>query len=396
MKASTLLKTAVFVVILAALGVAGSLYLRTAPDAAKAPVATAAPPPVAVSVAAAREMPVTIWDEFSGRVMAIDHVEVRPRVSGMIEAIHFQDGQLVKQGDPLFTIDPRPFQADLDHAVATQTAAQARLAWAQTAVDRSHKLILLHAVAQSDLDEQNDTLLEAQANLQAAAAAVVSARLNLEYSAITAPVTGRVSRAEITVGNLVGAGVTAPVLTTVVSVSPVYVDFEIDEQTYIRYAAQGAAGNDGINRIPVEMGLASEEGYPHQGRLASIDNQLDTTSGTIRVRAVFDNTSGELTPGLYARVRTGEPGTESAILVDDRAVGTDQDKRYVMVVDADNKASYRTVTLGPIANGMRVIRSGLQKDERIVVDGLQRVHPNDIVAPVTVSMSGDHVASSSP
>jgi multidrug efflux system membrane fusion protein len=267
-----------------------------------------------------------------------------------------------------------------------QAGAQAQLALAQTDLDRSRRLIENHSIAQSELDQSNANLLEATASLKAADAAVQTAQLNLGYTEITAPVSGRVSRAEITVGNLVGAGVTAPVLTTVVSVSPVYVEFDIDEQTFIRYAANGAAGNTGMDHIPVSIGLASEEGYPHEGKLKSIDNQLDTTSGTIRARAIFDNTKGELTPGMFARVRTGGSATETAILIDDRAVGTDQDKKYVLVVGSDNRATYREVKLGPIVNGLRVIRSGLQKDERIVVNGLQRVRPNDIVAPTVVAM----------
>jgi multidrug efflux system membrane fusion protein len=350
------------------------------------PVASAAPAAVPVSVARVLEQSVTEWDEFSGRVQAIDSVQVRPQVSGIIEAVHFDDGQMVRKGDLLFTIDPRPFQAALDNAQAVEAGAEAKVALAQTNQNRNQQLIASHAIAQSELDQTNDALLEAQASLKAAQAAVQTAQLNLNYTAITAPVTGRASRAEITVGNLVGDGPTAPVLTTVVSVSPVYVAFEIDEQTYLRYAANGASGNSGIDKIPVSIGLANEAEYPRQGRIHSLDNQLDTTSGTIRVRAIFDNPTGELTPGLYARVRTGGSAAEKAILVDDRAVGTDQDKKYVMVIDADNKASYRAVTLGPIVNGLRVIRSGLQKDERIVVNGLQRVRPNSIVAPTEVAM----------
>jgi multidrug efflux system membrane fusion protein len=253
-------------------------------------------------------------------------------------------------------------------------------------LDRNKSLIASHAIAQSDLDTANDAFLEADAALKAAQAAVQTAQLNLNYTAITAPVGGRVSRAEITAGNLVGDGPTAPVLTTVVSVSPVYVEFEIDEQTYLKYLANGASGNNGIEHIPVEMGLANEQGYSRQGHLESIDNQLDTSSGTIRVRAVFDDPSGDLTPGLYAKVRTGGSASETAILVDDRAVGTDQDKKYVMVIDADNKASYRTVTLGPVVNGLRIIRSGLHEGEMIVVNGLQRVRPNSIVDPTKVAM----------
>jgi multidrug efflux system membrane fusion protein len=175
-------------------------------------------------------------------------------------------------------------------------------------------------------------------------------------------------------------------------VSPVYVNFEVDEQAYIRYAANGIAGNTGLEKIPVAIGLASEEGYPHQGHLRSVDNRLDTTSGTIRVRAVFDNGNGLLTPGMYARVRMGGSAAKSALLIDDKAVGTDQDKKFVMVVGADNKAVYRAVTLGPIVDGLRIVRSGLAKDEHIVVNGLQRVRPNDVVSPVAVSMDGRGLA----
>ena len=382
---------------LLAIGIAGSAFafwktggfslatLSIPPPAA----APAAPPPVPVSVAAVLEKSVTEWDDFSGRIQAIDHVEIRPQISGIIDAVHFEDGQLVKKGDLLFTIDPRPFQADLARAEASLASAQAHLALAQTNLDRSNQLIASHAIAQSDLDQSNDAFLEANANLKAAQAAVQTAQLNLNYTAITSPVNGRVSRAEITAGNLVADGSNAPLLTTIVSVSPVYVEFELDEQTYLKYAANGAQGNSGVDHLPVFMGLANEDGYPHQGHLQSIDNQLDTSSGTIRVRAVFDNTTGDLTPGLYAKVRTGGAAAETAILVDDRAVGTDQDKKFVMVVDADNKATYRTVTLGPIVNGLRIVRSGLHKDERIVVNGLQRVRPNQVVAPVEVAMDRD-------
>jgi multidrug efflux system membrane fusion protein len=344
-------------------------------------------------VAKVEEKSVTEWDEFSGRVRAIDHVEVRPQVSGIIEQVHFSDGQLVQKGDMLFTIDPRPFQAALAQAQATLAGAQAKLAYAHTNLARSQALIDSHAIAQTQLDSDNDAMLEADANVKLAQAAVFAAQINLDYTAINAPVDGRVSRAEITVGNFVGSGVSAPVLTSVVSVSPVYVEFEMDEQAFLKYAATGAAGNSNIDNIPVSMGLANEENYPHEGRLKSIDNVLDTTSGTIRIRAIFDNSNGELTPGLYAKVRTGSVNAAPAILVDDRAVGTDQDKKFVMVVGADNHVSYRAVTLGPVVDGLRIIRTGLQKDERIVVNGLQRVHPNSLVDPTEVAM--DRQAASS-
>jgi multidrug efflux system membrane fusion protein len=348
--------------------------------------AAAAPAATPVSVAAVLERSVTEWDDFSGRVEAVDQVEVRPRISGTIDAVHFQEGQLVKKGDRLFTIDPRPYKAEFARAEAARAGAQARLALAKTELERTRKLLEERAVAQRELDTRENAYQEADANLKATDAAVQTARLNLQYTEITAPIAGRVSRAEITVGNLVATGPTAPVLTRVVSVSPMYVNFEIDEPTYIRYSSTGAVGNSGVNRIPVEMGLTSETGYPREGHIKSFDNRLDNGSGTIRVRAVFDNDSGALTPGMFARVRTGTAHAENALLVDDRAIGTDQDKKYVMVVGADNKAVYRPVTLGPIVDGLRVIRGGLKKDERIVVDGLQRIRPNDSVTPQTVAM----------
>jgi multidrug efflux system membrane fusion protein len=397
MKISTILITSVVIIVaaVAALRATGTYpFAPTATPAAAA--ANAAPPPVPVSVATVIERPVTEWDEFSGRVRAIDRVEIKPQISGVIEQVHFSDGQLVQKGDPLFTIDPRPFQAALANAQAVEAGAQAKLDWSRINQNRNQVLIASHAIAQSDLDTTNDALLQADAALKAAQADVLTAQLNLNYCSITAPVTGRVSRAEITAGNLVRDGENAPVLTTVVSVSPVYVEFEIDEQAYLKYLANGANGNTGLDKIPVAIGLANEEGYPRTGRLESIDNQLDTTSGTIRVRAIFDNPTGELTPGLYAKVRTGTANSQPSILVDDRAIGTDQDKKFVMVIDDNNKANYRMITLGPIVDGLRVVLSGLQKGERIVVNGLQRVRPNSIVAPTEVAMDRSQQNSSAP
>lgn len=348
--------------------------------------APTAPPATPVTVANVLERSVTEWDDFSGRVEAVERVEIRPRISGTIDAVHFQDGQLVKKGALLFTIDPRPYKAELARAEAARAGASARLSLAKTELERTKRLLEDRAVAQRELDQRENALHEADANLKSADAAVLTARLNLQYTEITAPVAGRVSRAEITVGNLVATGPTAPTLTTLVSVSPVYVNFEIDEPTYIRYSSAGAVGNTGVNRVPVAMGLTSEDGYPRQGHVKSFDNRVDTGSGTIRVRAVFDNENGSLTPGMFARVRTGDSNAKNALLIDDKAVGTDQDKKYVMVVGTDNKVVYRQITLGPIVEGLRVVRSGLKKDERIVVNGLQRIRPNDTVAPEVVAM----------
>jgi multidrug efflux system membrane fusion protein len=369
----------------------GSIAAFTISSRAAKPPA-AAPAPTSVSVASVLEKNVVEWDDFSGRVEAVDRVEIRPRVAGTIDEVHFQEGQLVKKGQLLFTIDPRPYQAELARADAAVAGAQASVSLAKTEQDRTRRLIDEHAVAQREMDQRDNALVEANAALQAANAARLGARLNLDYTAITAPVAGRVSRAEITVGNVIAAGATAPILATVVSVSPVYVNFEIDESTYLRYASNGAVGNSGTDHIPVAVGLTNEEGYPRQGKIKSFDNKLDTGSGTIRVRAVLDNANGALTPGMYARVRTGGAAAADVVLIDDKAVGTDQDKKFVMVVGSDNKVIYRAITLGPMVDGLRIVRSGLKKDEKIVVNGLQRIRPNDTVTPVPVPMGTPVVA----
>lgn len=370
-------KTALAVSVLIVLGV-GS-YQVQGPVAA--PAAQAPAPATAVGVAEVIEKPVTEWSDFSGRIEAIEHVEIRPRVNGTIDAVHFQEGQIVNKGAPLFTIDPRPYQAALAKAQATRESAKARLFLAKTELARSSKLIVERAISQREQDQRANDLLEAQAALSAAQADVLSAELNVQYTTITAPVTGRVSRAELTVGNLVGTGQDAPVLTTIVSVSPVYVNFELDEASYIRFARNGAKGSTGVNNLPVFMGLSNETDYPYSGHIKSLDNQLDRQSGTLRVRAVFDNANGELTPGMYARVRTGDSAPRAAMLIRDQAVGTDQSRKYVFVVNADNKVAYREVSLGPVIDGLRVVRSGLSKGERIVVEGLQKIRPDDRVDP---------------
>jgi multidrug efflux system membrane fusion protein len=368
--------------LIAAVGLAviGAVVVSHNSEAAKPQTVAAAPTPVTVASVVSRS--VIEWDEFSGRVEAIEYVEIRPRVAGTIVGVHFREGQIVKAGQPLFSIDPRPFEAELARAEAEQAQAKAALELAHTELERTRRLTEENAVARRELDQRSNAVLEADARLKAAEAAVMSTRLNLQYASVTAPVSGRVSRAEITVGNLVGVGLNTPALTTLVSVSPVYVNFELDEQTFQRYAALGAAGNTNVERIPVSIGLANEDGYPHAAKLQAFDNRVDTQSGTIRVRAVVNNADNQLTPGMYARVRIGGGGKRPALLIDDKAVGTDQNKKFVMVVGADNKASYRPVTLGPMVDGLRVVRSGLKDGEHVIVNGLQRVRPNDTVAPV--------------
>lgn len=343
------------------------------------------PPAPAIEVAAVVGQTITEWDEFSGRLEAVDRVEIRPRVGGTIDAVHFREGALVKKGDPLFTIDPRPYAAEVARAEADLAAAQVRAAHAQSEQARAQRLLDDNAISRREFDERIHTARETSANVRGAQAQLETARLNLAYTRITAPVTGRVSRAEITVGNLVAPGATSPALTTVVSVSPVYASFEIDEQSYLRYTAPGAGG--GQANLPVYLGLANEEGNPHEGKIQSVDNRLDPRSGTIRVRAVFQNEDGRLLPGLYAKVKLGGGAPHAAVLVNDRAVGTDQGKKFVLVLDNANKLVYREVELGPNHDGLRVIRKGLKPGENIVVNGLQRVRPGDTVQPKPVAMA---------
>jgi membrane fusion protein, multidrug efflux system len=343
--------------------------------------AQAAPVAAEVDVGTVLSRSITQWQSYSGRLQAIDRVEIRPLVSGKIVAVQFRDGSLVRKGDVLLTIDPQPYQAEVDRAAAQVAAAEARSGYATSDASRAERLIGTNAIARRDYDEKINGAREAQANLKAARAALAAAKLNLSYAQVVAPVSGRVSRAELTVGNVVNAGASGPVLTTIVSVSPIYATFDVDEQTYL----SNLRGRDGA-KIPVALGLANEEGYSQRGVIDSIDNQLDTTSGTIRVRARFDNTDGSLVPGLYARLKVGAGAPHDAILIDDSAIGTDQSKKYVLVVGSDNKVQYREVALGDLHDGLRVVTAGLKSGERIVVHGVQRARPNDLVKPTNVDM----------
>ncbi|KKB64991.1 hypothetical protein WM40_03325 [Robbsia andropogonis] len=345
--------------------------------------ATAVPPPPEVDVAPVVARTITDFQRYSGRLQAVDHVDVRPLVGGTIVAVHFKDGAMVKRGAPLFTIDPRPYAAALDRAVAQLAAARARQGYAVSDAARAQRLIADNAIAKRDVDQKHNAALEADADVKAAQAAVSAARIDLSYTQIKAPISGRLSRAELTVGNIVSAGANAPLLTTVVSVSPMYASFDVDEQTYLQYLSQNARNAAGEQAVPVRLGLASEDGYSRTGVIDSIDNRMDIRSGTIRVRARFDNADGVLLPGLYARVAVGGGKPHPAVMISDAAIGTDQDKQYVLVVDKDNKAQYREVHTGGEHDGLRVITSGLDAGERIVVEGLQRVRPN---TPVTVHL----------
>jgi membrane fusion protein, multidrug efflux system len=367
-----------------AAGAAGYVYLHDAAQAA-VPQHAAAPPAMPVSVATVLERRVTEWDEFSGRLEAIDRVDVRSRVAGYIDSVHFTPGAMVAKGATLFVIDPKPFAAEVARAEATLAAAKARFALATSELKRAQTLLDEHAIAEREFEERRNAERDAQASIQAAQATLDVARLNLGYTRITAPIAGRVSRAEVTPGNLVAAGAAGPALTSIVSTSPIYASFDADEQTFLKLAALARAG-DRAARMPVWLGLANEAGHPREGHIEFIDNRLDPRTGTIRVRAVFDNRDGALTPGLYARLKLAGSGERPAILIDERAVGTDQSKKFVLVVGADRKVAYREVRLGPVVDGLRVVRDGLKPGESIVVNGVQRVRPGMAVLPTEVAM----------
>ena len=355
--------------------------------------AAAPPPPPQVSVAAVVEKRVKEWDEFTGRFQAPETVEIRPRVSGYIDKVAFKEGGLVKQGDLLFVIDPRPYQAEYDRAAADLKRYKTALELARIESTRVQRLRESGAVSQEELDERTSTVAQAEANVAGAQAAVESAGLNLGWTRVTSPITGRVSRAEVTRGNLVTGGNNGgTLLSSVVSMDPIYLYFDGDEQAYLRYGLKARAGERKSSRDapnPVNVGLANEAGFPHSGTMDFVDNQLNPQTGTIRARAILDNKDGLFTPGLFARVQLVGADEHDAILIDDRAVNTDQSQKYVLLLGADNKVEYRKVTLGRVVDGLRIVREGLKAGDVIVVNGAQRVHPGVTVAPQRVTMGGD-------
>lgn len=371
-----------YVVSLIVLGVlAGGIFALNADAIESATPAPTAPPAASVDVAMVASHKITDWHEYSGRLEAVDYVLIRPLVSGTLTSVHFEDGQLVQKGDVLFTIDPRPYQAAVDRAKASVAAAHARAAYTATDLARGKRLRANNAIAQRDFETKQNASREARANLLEAQAALASAALDLEHTRVVAPIAGRVSRAEVTQGNVVNAGPGAAPLTSLVSISRMYASFDLDEQSFLKFVRPAGADMNAA----VFLGLANERDFPRRGRLASVDNRLDSESGTIRVRAIFDNADGTLVPGLYARVRLGAGQPRDVVVVDEKAIGTDQNKRFVIVVNQDNKTAYREVQVGAGEHGWRAIEAGLQAGERIVVSGLQRIRPGDPVTPKKVA-----------
>jgi RND family efflux transporter MFP subunit len=353
---------------------------------------SAAPPPE-VSVAQVLQKRVKDWDEFTGRLQAVETVEIRPRVSGYIDQVAFIEGKVVKRGDLLFIIDPRPYKADYDRAAADVKRFKTTLELARIEQKRVQHLKESGAVSQEEVDERDSTVAQGEANVAGAEASLESAALNMSFTRVISPIDGRVSRAEVTKGNLVTGGINGGTfLTSVVSLDPIYLYFEGDEATYLRYIALARSGERPSSRDapnPVRVGLANEEGFPHEGTMDFVDNQVNSQTGTIRARAVLPNKDGLYIPGLFARVQLLGSSEYTAVLIDDRAVNTDQSQKYVLLLAAGNKIEYRRVKLGRVIDGLRIVREGLKPGDVIVVNGAQRVHPGIVVTPQTVTMQGD-------
>jgi membrane fusion protein, multidrug efflux system len=347
------------------------------------PVANAALPQVTVAEVIHR--PLREWQEFTGRLQAVNTVEIRPRVSGYVDRVAFEDGARVKKGQLLFQIDPRPFQAEVERLAAERARSVSDLELAKANRARSERLISAHAISREEYERQVAAEASAQGALGSIDASLQEARLNREFTEVRAPIDGHISRAIITAGNLVTS---ASLMTTLVSDDPVYVYFDADEQTYLRYAKakhEHAPANTGASDVYV--GLVDEDGYPHPGQLDFIDNHVDPATGTIRARAALANPDGRYTPGLFARVRLIGGEDHDSVLIEDRAVGTDLSKKFVLALTKDNRIEYRLVELGPEINGLRVVTQGLVPNELIVVNGLQHVRPGQSVAPTRVAMS---------
>ncbi|HHE5809444.1 TPA: efflux RND transporter periplasmic adaptor subunit [Klebsiella michiganensis] len=351
----------------------------------------AAPQAPAVSAADVVVKSISQWDSFNGRIEAVESVQLRPRVSGYIDKVNYTDGQEVRKGEVLFTIDDRTYRAALEQAQATLARAKTQASLARSEANRTDKLVNTNLVSREEWEQRRAAATQAQADIRAAQAAVDAAQLNLDFTKVTAPIDGRASRALITSGNLVTAGDSASVLTTLVSQKTVYVYFDVDESTYLHYqnlarSGQGASSNH--LALPVEIGLVGEEGYPHQGKVDFLDNQLTPSTGTIRMRALLDNAQRQFTPGLFARVRLPGSAEFNPTLIDDKAVLTDQDRKYVYVVDKEGKAQRRDITPGRLADGLRIVQQGLKPGDRVIVDGLQKVFmPGMPVNAKTVAMT---------
>ena len=360
-----------------------------------------APPPPAVTVAEVRGERLAEWDEYQGEFEAIDAVEIRPRVSGYLVRVPFVEGKEVRKGDVLFEIDPEPYQATLDERRADLARTRARLALVERDAERGERLVKAQAISQEEMDTRLTLVTESRAAVLAGEAAVRTAELDLAWTKVRAPVDGRTGRAEVTEGNLVTGGPTgATLLTTIVSLDPIYVYFEGDESAYLRYAHLDQTGERVSSRRaanPVQIGLSDEDGFPHRGRMDFVDNQLDRETGTIRARAIVDNRDRVFTPGMFARVRLLGSGVRPVTLIPEVAIATDQDRKFVYVLNPDSTVVYRSVTLGRQVDGQRrIIREGLKPGELVVVNGLARIRPGAKVKATLQAPDSTDAAAATP
>jgi RND family efflux transporter MFP subunit len=367
------------------------LFLLAAGCQKGASPAGGAPPPPAVTVTQPISKEIVEWDEYQGWVEAVDTVAIRARVGGYLDSIHFKDGAEVEKGQLLFMIDPRPYKAALDQAEADLAQAQTRFDLASNDMARAERLLKAKAISEEDADARSKAVRSAAAAIQSARATVEIAQLNLDYTSVKAPIAGRIGRKMITEGNLVNPTMAeATALATIVALDPIYCRFDADEQSILKYqllARQGQQENLRGGKWPCEMELANETDFPHKGVLDFVDNQVDVATGTMRVRGIFDNPGRVLQPGFFARIRVPGSAKYSALLIPDQAIGSDQDQKYVLVVDAQNKARFTPVKLGPLIDGERIVREGVHANDWIVINGLMSVRPDSEVNPSRTSTS---------
>lgn len=374
------LKLLIFILVCIAAAVAYVMFAQQGEKSAQAAAPNTPPPPVAEVILVQPEK-VRIWTSFSGRLSAVDSADIKPLVGGELQQVLFTDGQLVDKNELLFVIDPRPYKAALASAEAQLASAKSKATLAKDELARTEKLVRDKLVSDSVFDAAKNENQVAIAAISEAESAVSQAKLNLNYCYIRAPFAGRVSRAELTVGNIIETTPSAPVLTTIVANDRFYAEFDVDEQTYIKMMRNTGEQN----KMPVDMTLAADESVVYHGDIYSLDNQLDIASGTIRARAIFDNKDGALTPGMYANVKVGSADKQDALLIPNRAIGTNQSKKFVFVINDENQAVYHEVVLGGHHQGKRIVLSGLKAGDRVVVNGLSHIRANMVVSPKTVA-----------
>jgi membrane fusion protein, multidrug efflux system len=369
------------VVAIAGAALATGVFSKYTGDAGASTKSTA-PAGLAVAVARLEAQTVNPFAEFSGRINAVDYAEIRPQVAGRITEIRFHDGEHVNEGEVLLVIDPRPYQAAVDKAQADLQTAINNAKFAKAERERGNQLVKANWLSQETFDQRVNADEVAKAAVQSAQSALESAQINLDYAYVKAPISGRVSRAEITVGNLVGSPTAAPpVLTSIVSDNGVYADFEVDEQTYLNNVRNYGQSHAEQQKIPVDVVVRGDADHAYRGHIYSFDNRIDNGSGSIRARARFENADGGLIPGMFVSVRMGNGAIDDALLVPESAIGNDQSKRFVFVVGDGNKAEYRAVALGPQVDGNRVVLTGLKAGDRVILDHLQRLAPGAPVIP---------------